>query len=70
MYKEVLRTIEGVGIYPVISFVLFGSFFIGMLVYISMMKKDRVDELRNMPLEENPMASVNPSKNLAHEKVY
>jgi hypothetical protein len=52
MYKEVLRSIDGVGIYPVMSFVIFGLFFIGMSVYVFAMKKTKVDDLKQIPLND------------------
>ncbi len=51
MYKEVLRSIEGVGIYPVISLVIFGSFFVGMLTYVVSMRKAHVNKMKNIPLD-------------------
>ncbi len=53
MYKEVLRSIEGVGFYPTVSFAIFGLFFLSVFAYIGMMKKSDVDKLSQMPLEEN-----------------
>lgn len=44
---------SGVEIYPLISFILFFSFFLVVIVYV--MKKDQkdIDELSNLPLEDN-----------------
>lgn len=50
MYKEVLRSIEGVDIYPVVSFVIFGLFFVGMSIYTFGMKKEKVEDLKHIPL--------------------
>ena len=66
MYKDVLRAIEGVEIFPVISFVMFGTFFIGMLFYIMKMKKERIDEMSDMPLHDE--FSQDTSNTLKHEK--
>lgn len=50
MKKEVLRSIEGVGIYPVVSFVIFGLIFLGALVYVIKMNKKHVSKMKDLPL--------------------
>ena len=44
---------NGIEIYPLISFLLFFTFFLVVIVYV--MKKDKkdIDELSNLPLEDN-----------------
>ncbi len=51
--KHHLETIAGVEIYPLISFVIFFAFFIGLFVYVAMMRKTYITELENLPLTEN-----------------
>lgn len=54
--KGNLETIDGIEVYPIISFIIFFSFFIGLTVYVVRMKKDRINEIKNIPLEdENEM---------------
>ena len=43
--------INGVDIYPIISLVIFVVFFTAMLVYVKKMKKDSIDEMKNLPLD-------------------
>ena len=50
--KGNLESIDGIEIYPIISFLIFFTFFIGLGIYVFKMKKDRIDELKNIPLEE------------------
>lgn len=50
--KGHLTSIEGIEIFPVISFIIFFSFFIGLSIYVFKMKKSRVDTLKNIPLED------------------
>ncbi len=50
--KEVLRSIEGVEIFPVISFIIFGLFFVGLLFYIVGFKKEFITEMKNAPLRD------------------
>jgi hypothetical protein len=40
MEKEVLRTIEGIDTYPVVSLLIFFAFFIAVVIYV--LKADKV----------------------------
>lgn len=53
MYKEVLRSIDGIGMYPVISFVIFGIFFVTLLIYTFSIKKEEIKDLSELPLKED-----------------
>ena len=44
-------SIEGIEALPLISFLLFFSFFIIMLVYVFRQDKKHIEELSNLPLE-------------------
>ena len=50
--KGHLNDIDGVEIYPIISFLIFFTFFIGLSIYVFRMKKNRIEELKNIPLDE------------------
>lgn len=50
MARNVLETIQGIEIFPLISLVIFVGFFVLMLTYVATMSKDKVEELENMPL--------------------
>ena len=51
MYKDVLRAIEGVDIFPVISLILFFSFFVGLIYYVMKTDKKIWDKAAALPLE-------------------
>ncbi|PWJ41008.1 CcoQ/FixQ family Cbb3-type cytochrome c oxidase assembly chaperone [Sediminitomix flava] len=51
MYKDVLRSIEGVDIYPVIGIIIFFTFFLAWLFYVIKMKKESVDSYSMLPLD-------------------
>lgn len=51
MYKEVLRSIEGIGIFPSISLVLFLGFFIGLIIYLVKKGKSHFEDVSRLPLE-------------------
>ncbi len=58
--KHHLDTITGVEIYPIISLILFFVVFITMLYFVFKMPKTSIDELSNLPLD-------NDIKNNSHE---
>lgn len=53
MIRETLNSIAGVGIYPIISFVLFFTFFITMLIWVMRLTKNQTAELGNLPLDSD-----------------
>lgn len=53
MKKQVLESIDQVGIYPTISFIIFGIFFIVATAYVIKMSKSFVDEMKSLPLDDN-----------------
>ena len=50
MYKNVLQGIAGIDIYPVISFVIFFAFFLGLLLYVVLSDKNHFKAMADMPL--------------------
>jgi len=53
MYKEVLRSIEGIGIFPSISLILFLGFFIGLIIYLVKKGKSHFEDAARLPLESD-----------------
>ena len=51
MVENVLSRIGGVGMYGVISILLFFAVFIGVLVWMVGLKKSYLDEMRELPLD-------------------
>lgn len=49
--KHHLTGIDGVSIYPIISLLIFVLFFAVMLTYVIRMRKNKVEELSNIPFE-------------------
>ncbi len=56
MARNVLETIQGIEIFPLISLVIFVGFFVLMLTYVATMSKSQVEELENMPLRPDSEA--------------
>ena len=63
--KGYVSSIDGIEIYPIISFIIFFVFFIAVLYYIITAKKNYIDELSNLPFDDGEQnissESVNPS---------
>ena len=51
MYTEVLRSIAGVEVFPVVSLVLFVVFFSVMVVWTVRLDRARLDEMSRLPLD-------------------
>ena len=51
--KHHFDSIDDVEIYPIISLLLFFTVFITMLFYVLKMPKKNLEEISNMPLEDN-----------------
>jgi len=51
--KGNLENIDGVAIYPIISLLIFFSFFIGLFFWVITMKKSHIKEISNLPLEND-----------------
>lgn len=56
--KHHMESIIGIEIFPLISFIIFFIFFTGLFVWVAYMKKDEVNQLAQLPLNDN-----NDSKN-------
>jgi cytochrome c oxidase cbb3-type subunit 4 len=53
MYKEVLRSIDNIAIWPVISFVIFFLFFLGLLWWTFSVDKKFISRMSNMPMDDD-----------------
>ena len=60
--KHNLSSIDGVEIYPIISLLLFFLVFISMIFFVIKMPKTRIDEVSQLPLDND-----NNSKEINHE---
>jgi hypothetical protein len=64
MYKNVLQAIDGIEIYPLISFTIFFVFFIGLLLYVALMDKKYVQTMSSFACgtDEETDATVGGNK--------
>lgn len=51
-FRNYLETIAGVGIYPLISLIIFFVFFVGLLIYVWTLDKKKLDKMRSIPLND------------------
>jgi len=53
MFSKYLSSIEGVSIYPIVALILFFSFFIGAIIWVSRIDKNYITVMENLPLEND-----------------
>ena len=51
MHKELLQSIEGVSIYPIISLIVFVVFFAVILIWMFKVDKKYIKKMENLPFE-------------------
>jgi len=56
MYKDVLRTIENVQIWPLISLIIFFLFFIGVVIYLLKMDKNFIKKMKELPMDDGTIS--------------
>lgn len=66
MYKDVLRSIEGIDLYPVISLVIFVLFFTSVFLWVFRMRKADAAALAALPLEDGTPSSSPSTGENAH----
>lgn len=50
--KHHLESITGVEIFPLISFTIFFVFFVGLIAYVILERKDYIRKMEELPLED------------------
>jgi cbb3-type cytochrome oxidase subunit 3 len=66
MYKDVLRAIDGIWFYPVVSLVIFVLFFTTVFLWVFRMRKSEAIELAAMPLDDGTPSSSPSTGEHAH----
>ncbi len=59
MYKEILQSIEGVEIYPIISLIVFILFFIAVTIRLIKMDKNYINKMKQLPLNNEENKKIN-----------
>lgn len=65
MYKDVLRSIDGIAIFPVISLIIFVIFFAVLIIYVLKVDKKFIKKMKDMPLSDKETTKKKNSK--SHE---
>jgi hypothetical protein len=55
-FKHYLESISGIGIYPVISLVIFFGFFSILTIWVVRVRKDYIATMKKIPLSETESA--------------
>jgi len=58
-----METIGGIEIFPIISLLIFFTFFVGLFIWVATYKKDTIEELSNMPFMDDEEQNVDPNSN-------
>jgi len=51
-FRNYLETITGVDIYPLVSLIIFFTFFTGLLIWAFRANKQYINEVKNLPLDK------------------
>ena len=51
--KHNMETIANVAFYPITSLLIFFFFFVGLALWVVSYKKDKIEELSNLPLNDS-----------------
>ncbi|MCB0742611.1 MAG: cbb3-type cytochrome c oxidase subunit 3 [Ignavibacteriales bacterium] len=62
-FSHYLSSIENVGIFPMISLILFLSVFIGAIIWIVTRDKEYISELEKIPLDNDNFSNNIENKN-------
>ena len=62
-FSHYLSSIENVGIFPIISLILFLSVFIGAIIWIVTRDKEYISELEKIPLDNDNFSNNIENKN-------
>jgi Ca2+/Na+ antiporter len=69
VYKEILQSIEGISVYPIISLIVFVLFFAIMLVWLFKVDKNYIKKMENLPFEKEEENNFNNTGDLYDKKV-
>lgn len=69
MYKEILQSIEGVSIYPIISLIVFVLFFTVIIIWMIRVDKNYIKKMENLPFDNLEENNFNNTGDLYEKKV-
>ena len=69
MYKEILNSVEGISVYPIISLIVFVLFFAIILIWMFKVDKTYIKKMENLPLEKGEENNFNNTGDLYEKNV-
>ena len=69
MYKEILNSVEGISIYPIISLIVFVLFFAIILIWMFKVDKTYINKMENLPFEKEEENNFNNTGDFYEKKV-
>lgn len=69
MYKELLQSIEGVAVYPIISLIVFVLFFAIVLIWMFKVDKNYIKKMENLPLDKKEEINFNNTGDVYEKNV-
>jgi hypothetical protein len=64
MVRDVLQSIEGISLYPIISLIIFVAFFIILIIWMIKVDKNYIKKMKNLPLEKEDENDINNTGDL------
>jgi len=52
MMRDVLQSVEGISLYPIISMIIFVLFFVILIIWMVRVDKNYIKKMSNLPLEK------------------
>ena len=62
MYKNVLQNINNIEIWPIISFVIFFVFFLGLLWWVFKVDKEFINRMAALPFDDSNETTDTPTQ--------
>lgn len=59
MIRDVLQSVDGISLYPIISLIIFVLFFIVMVIWMIRVDKNYINKMKNLPLEKEDNKDFN-----------
>lgn len=69
MYKDILQSIEGVSVYPIISLIVFVLFFAAIIIWMIKVDKNYIKKMENLPFDNLEENNFNNTGDLYEKKV-
>ena len=69
MIRELLQSVEGISVYPIISLIVFVLFFVIILVWMLKVDKNYIKKMENLPFEKEEENNFNNTGDLYEKKV-